>query len=64
MSDSLLNTRETASRLNISERTLWDLRQSGDIEHVIIGKRSVRYRESEVERFIAESQPSKAGRSN
>ena len=50
----LLSAREAAKALNISERTLWNLTQSGDIPHVRAGRR-VLYAPADLERWIDSS---------
>lgn len=45
--------RETAARLQISERTLWSLTKRGDIPHIRLG-RSVRYPSRLLEEWIAQ----------
>jgi excisionase family DNA binding protein len=49
----LLNSRQAAVFLNISQRTLWTLVDSGDITVVRIG-RSVRYDPRDLERWLQE----------
>ena len=50
----LLNPRESAQALAISERTLWQLTKDGAIESIKVGTRSVRYPVAGLERWIAE----------
>ena len=50
----LLKPREAAQALAISERTLWDLRKSGEIPSITVGKKSIRYPVAGLERYIAE----------
>ncbi len=47
----LLNTRQTAKLLNISERTVFALTKSGDLPSVKIG-RCLRFSVSDLETFI------------
>lgn len=49
--DSLLTSKEAASYLRISTRTLWSLTQRGDVPVVRI-HRSVRYRASDLRSFV------------
>ena len=48
----LLDTREAARRLSISERTLWAMTQAGDLPHVRIGRR-VLYRPASLDAYLA-----------
>ena len=48
----LLTADETARALAISPRTLWSLTKSGQLRSVRIGKKSVRYCVSDLEKFI------------
>ena len=48
----LLTSPEAATRLRISERTLWTLTDRGDIRYIRIGT-AKRYPISELERFVA-----------
>ena len=50
----LLSTREAAQALAISQRTLWQLTKDGEIESIKVGKRSVRYPVSALNKWIAE----------
>jgi len=50
----LLSPKEAAQALAISERTLWQMTRDGEIESIKVGKRSVRYPVSALERWIAE----------
>lgn len=51
---TLLTQREAASVLCLSERTLERMRVSGlGPKHVRLGRRSVRYRQSDLEAYIA-----------
>jgi excisionase family DNA binding protein len=47
----LVDSREAARLLGVSERTLWTLKDSGQVRAINIG-RSVRYPVSELERYI------------
>jgi excisionase family DNA binding protein len=49
----LINSREAAKLLSISERTLWGLKESGSLPYVRIG-RSVRYGRADLETWIEE----------
>ena len=56
-SDRLAMTyREVANALGLSERTIWGLVASGQLNAVRIGRRSVRILREELDRFLA-SQP-------
>lgn len=48
----LLKPREAAQALAVSERTLWQLTKDGVIDCVRVGKRSVRYSQGALERWI------------
>lgn len=50
----LLSTRDAATALSISERTLFTLTERGDILAVRIG-RSVRYDPADLQRFVEQS---------
>jgi excisionase family DNA binding protein len=58
MEPMLLTAEQTAKTLSISERTLWSLRERGEIRAVRIGRR-VLYSTIELQRFI-DSQLEKA----
>ena len=47
----LLNSKETAKLLGISERTLWSLTKQGSLPAAKIGK-SVRYRSEDLKRYV------------
>lgn len=47
----LLTSREAAAMLGISERTLWTLKDQGEIPHIKIG-RSVRYSVTDLNAWI------------
>ncbi len=49
----LLNSRQAAEELSISERKLWSLTASGDIPHIRIG-RAVRYPADDLHHWIKE----------
>ena len=49
----LLTSRQAAQALQISERTLWSMKASGEIPHVLLG-RSVRYPVADLQRWIEE----------
>ncbi|MHC4876990.1 MAG: helix-turn-helix domain-containing protein [Planctomycetota bacterium] len=48
----LLTAREAADLLRISERTLWTLKETGEIPFVRVG-RSVRYEQTDLADWIA-----------
>jgi excisionase family DNA binding protein len=48
----LLNSLQAAKALAISPRTLWSLTRSGQIAHVRIGRRIIRYQLSDLEAFL------------
>ncbi|MFQ5734470.1 MAG: helix-turn-helix transcriptional regulator [Planctomycetaceae bacterium] len=48
----LLTAPQAAKALAISPRKLWGLTASGEIPHVRIGRRSVRYPVDELQRWI------------
>ena len=49
----LLTPRQAAQALQISERTLWSMKASGEIPHVLLG-RSVRYPVTDLQQWIDE----------
>ncbi len=51
--EQLLNVREMATRLGVSTRQVWKLASSGRLPAPIRLGRSVRWRESDLDRFIA-----------
>ena len=51
-SSLLLNEREAARLLNISPRTLWNLRAAGKIRYVRIAATGVRYARTDLVKFI------------
>ena len=55
LSDRLLTKNEVADRLRIEPRTVDAWRLEGRIECVQLGPKVIRYKASEVERFIAEA---------
>lgn len=48
----LLNAREAARLLNVSERLLWTMTADGDIPSVRVGRRGVRYLPDDLTRWI------------
>lgn len=50
----LLTAREAAAALSISEKTLWSLTKAGEVPHVRIGERSIRYSVDELKRWLSE----------
>ena len=55
LSDRLLTKNEVADRLRVEPRTVDTWRLEGRIEGVQLGPKVIRYKASEVERFIAEA---------
>lgn len=53
MTDQLLDIPEVARRLKVSQRTVWMLLQSHQLESVHLG-RARRVRESALDRFVSE----------
>ena len=53
MSDRLLDVPEVAAQLKVSQRTVWVLLQTHQLESVNLG-RARRVRESELDRFMSE----------
>ena len=51
--DKLLTQREVCQRLGICRRTLQSLRRNRKIGYVQFGHRTIRFRETDVQRFIA-----------
>lgn len=49
----LLSAKQTAQRLNISQRHLYNLTKRGAIEFVRVGERSKRYTPDAIQRYIA-----------
>ena len=52
--DQLLALKDVAKRLNCSKRTARRLVDAGKIDRIMIGNRSLRVKESELERFLSE----------
>ena len=50
-----LKRREVAKLLQISERTVFTLTQEGRLPAVRMGKKSIRYREADIQRFAEAS---------
>jgi len=48
----LVNAQTAADLLGVSSRLLWALKDSGDIPHVRVGKRGVRYDVDDLRAFI------------
>ncbi|MFC2967342.1 helix-turn-helix domain-containing protein [Acidimangrovimonas pyrenivorans] len=44
---------QAAEFLSISKRTLSDMRRSGEIQHSIVGKRGIRYEESDISEYLS-----------
>jgi excisionase family DNA binding protein len=57
----LLDAKETAKILNISERSLWTLTNNGTIPHIRFG-RSIRYDPSDLARWITKQKRKSAGK--
>lgn len=53
--DRLYNVKQAADRLNMSERTVWKHKASGELGFVMVGtgQSGVRFEASELERFVA-----------
>ena len=51
--DKLLTQREVSQRLGVSRKTLQTLRRNRKIGYVQFGHRTIRFRESDVQTFIA-----------
>lgn len=49
----LLTERQAAEAANLSPRTLFNLRQSGDLPFVRVGAKCIRYRVSDIEALAA-----------
>ena len=49
---NLLTYRDVSKKLQVSERTVWDLVKSGELEYVLIGKRSVSITDDALEEYI------------
>lgn len=63
MVDRLLNTREVALRLDMSEGALSQLRYKGEgPDYVRINSKNIRYRESEIEAWLDRQTVTKAKR--
>ena len=55
MSGKLLSAAQVVARLNISRTTLWRLERSAEFPAgLMIGKRSKRWREEDVDAFVAQ----------
>ena len=50
----LVDERTAAQLLGVSPRTIWTLRQRGELPYVRVGPRLVRYRPADLERWAAE----------
>lgn len=48
----LIDVREAARRLSVSERLLWTMTQAGEIPSVRVGKRGVRYLPADLDAWI------------
>jgi excisionase family DNA binding protein len=63
VSDRLLSTREVAARLGVSVRTVQDWRyRGGGPPGVALGRKTVRYSQAELERWLAEKREQEAAR--
>lgn len=49
----LLNAKDAAAYLRIGSRLLWSLTNQGDIAHVRVGARGVRYQQRDLDAYIA-----------
>lgn len=47
-----MNEAEAAARLDISARTLWELRKAGKIAFVRVGTTGIRYTEKQLQAYI------------
>ncbi len=56
----LIDTRETAKLLNLSERTIWEMNSSGKMPKAIRIGRAVRWSFDELKEWIAEGCPARA----
>ncbi len=54
MSTTLLTKRQAANRLGVSSRTVEKWQQEGKLSFIKISATCVRFREEDIERFIAE----------
>lgn len=57
--DTLLTVREVADRLRVSSRQVWKLTSSGRMPAPVRLSRSVRWRASDIDRFIELGCPSR-----
>jgi excisionase family DNA binding protein len=48
----LITSKEAAAVLSISERKLFTLTKNGEVPHVRLGRRNVRYSRSSLEQFV------------
>lgn len=49
--ENLLKAEEVAALLNVSERKVYDLKDSGALKHVLTGK-SIRFRPCDVKEYV------------
>lgn len=52
--DRLMDAKEVASLLGVQQRTVWDYRKQGKLDAVELGHGCLRFKQSEVDRFIAQ----------
>lgn len=52
---TLLTSPQAAKFLNVSPRTLWELKKSGKIEFVPVGPRLVRYAPEDLQAYVDEN---------
>lgn len=50
--DQLLNAKQAAALLSISEKKLWSLTKAGEVPRLIVGERSVRYSRRALNRYV------------
>ena len=56
--DLLLTVREVARRLALATRTVWKWSRSGQLPPPVrLGRRTLRWRAAEIERYVEEMQP-------
>jgi predicted DNA-binding transcriptional regulator AlpA len=55
--ESLLTPEETAKVLSVAEQTLavWRCTKRVDLPYIKLGKKSIRYRKSDIERFLTDN---------
>ena len=61
MTARLMTVKEVSELLSISERKLWQLTHDGEIPHVRIGSRTIRFDEADLAAWLAQQKQGRAG---